>query len=153
MVAATARRVPASTAHEVNERIREETEARLAYFLEHPEEIPARLEELDHEWDIERMLETNASALAFTGIVLGSTVDRRWLALPALVTAFLFQHAIQGWCPPLPVLRRLGYRTAEEIGRERYALRAMRGDFDRVAQAKDKLAAILQAVGLRRAGS
>jgi hypothetical protein len=42
-------------------------------------------------------------------------VDRRWLTLPALVTAFLFQHVIQGWCPPVPILRRLGFRTAHEI--------------------------------------
>jgi hypothetical protein len=31
--------------------------------------------------------------------------------LPALVTAFLFQHAVQGWCPPVPILRRLGFRA------------------------------------------
>jgi hypothetical protein len=45
------------------------------------------------------------------------------------VTAFLFQHAVQGWCPPLPILRRLGFRTASEIDTERYALKALRGDF------------------------
>ena len=49
--------------------------------------------------------------------------------LPALVTAFLFQHAIQGWCPPLPILRRMGYRTMREIDIERTALKALRGDF------------------------
>jgi hypothetical protein len=67
--------------------------------------------------------------VAFTGVVLGAAVDRRWLALPALVTAFLFQHAVQGWCPPIPVLRRLGFRTMREIDTERYALKALRGDF------------------------
>ena len=54
--------------------------------------------------------------------------DRRWLVLPGIVAAFLFQHAVQGWCPPLPLLRRLGFRTATEIGQERYALKALRGD-------------------------
>ena len=54
----------------------------------------------------------------------------RWLALPALVTGFLFQHAVQGWCPPLPILRRLGVRTAREIELERVALKMLRGDFD-----------------------
>jgi hypothetical protein len=57
------------------------------------------------------MLEANAATLAFIGVVLAATVDKRWLALPALVTAFLFQHAVQGWCPPVPVLRGLGFRT------------------------------------------
>jgi len=36
---------------------------------------------------------------------------------------------LQGWCPPLPVLRRLGFRTAFEIDYDRYALKALRGDF------------------------
>jgi hypothetical protein len=99
------------------------------YYAAHPERIEERLDELDHEWDIERTLEANASTLAFTGVVLGATVDKRWLALPALVTAFLFQHAVEGWCPPLPVLRKLGYRTMREIDTERYALKALRGDF------------------------
>jgi hypothetical protein len=50
--------------------------------------------------------------------------------LPALVSGFLFQHAVQGWCPPVPVLRRLGFRTAYEIEEERRALKALRGDFE-----------------------
>jgi hypothetical protein len=150
MIASTTQRVPAHTAHEVNRRIRRETEERLAYLADHTDEIGARLEELDREWDIERTIEANASTLAFAGVALGATLDRRWLALPALVTAFLFQHAVQGWCPPVPVLRRMGFRTAKEIDQERYALKALRGDFDRIQQAKDKLTAVFQAVGLRR---
>ena len=71
----------------------------------------------------------NAATLAFTGTVLGARVDRRFYAIPALITGFLFQHAIQGWCPPLPVLRRLGFRTATEISEERIALKILRGDF------------------------
>lgn len=148
-MASTATRVPSHTASEINRRIREETEDRLAYYAEHPEEIGARLQELDREWDIERTIEANAATLAFTGVVLGATVNKRWLLVPALVTGFLFQHAIQGWCPPIPILRRMGVRTADEIGKERYALKAMRGDFEPIAKAKSKLHAILRAVGLR----
>ncbi|MDF2095347.1 hypothetical protein [Aquibaculum arenosum] len=119
----TASRVPSHTASEVNRRIKRDTEARIAYFAEHLDEIPVRLGELDREWDIERAIEANASTLAFAGVALGTTLDRRWLALPAVVTAFLFQHSIQGWCPPVPILRRMGFRTADEISRERYALK------------------------------
>jgi hypothetical protein len=129
MLPDTAERVSAHTDDAVNERIRRQTEARVAYYADHPREIGRRLGELKQEWDIERTLETNASALAFTGTVLGVASDRRWLLLPAVVTGFLFQHALQGWCPPLPVLRRLGYRTAEEIEQERQALKCLRGDF------------------------
>jgi hypothetical protein len=61
--------------------------------------------------------------------VLGLTVNRKWFMLPAGVAAFLLQHAIQGWCPPLSVFRRMRVRTADEINEERFALKAMRGDF------------------------
>lgn len=73
--------------------------------------------------------------LAFAGIVLGARGSRTWLLLSAAVTAFLLQHALQGWCPPVPVLRRLGFRTTQEIERERQAVKALRGDFAAVAGA------------------
>lgn len=129
MSSSTANRVVVNTAEAINRRIRQATEARVRALADDPAGIEQRLEELDEEWDIERVLETNASALAFGGLALGVTVDRKWLALPALVTAFLFQHAIQGWCPPIPILRRFGVRTAREIDDERTALKALRGDF------------------------
>jgi hypothetical protein len=129
MTATTVNRVPRHTSANVNRRIEQETADRVRYYASNPADIGRRLRELDEEWDIERLLETNASALAFTGVALAGLVDKRWLVLPALVTAFLFQHAVQGWCPPVPILRRLGYRTAREIDIERAALKALRGDF------------------------
>ena len=36
-----------------------------------PALIPSRLKKLDEEWDLERVLEMNASALAFIGTALG----------------------------------------------------------------------------------
>jgi hypothetical protein len=122
-------RVPRNTADRINRQIALETEERVAWYAAHPDEIDARLDELDAEWDTERTLEANAATLAFAGTALGATVDKRFLALPALVTAFLLQHATQGWCPPLPVLRRMGFRTPHEIERERVALKVLRGDF------------------------
>jgi hypothetical protein len=124
--------------------------ASIEYHMAYPEEIDQRLKELQEEWDIERVLEANASALAFLGTMLGLLSGRRWLLLPAAVSAFLFQHATQGWCPPLPVLRRLGFRTAHEIAQEYYALKAIRGDFAEVKAGADNAEAALMAVGLRR---
>lgn len=132
MLPSTTQRVAEHTAPEVNNRLREATRIMVEECARHPELIEPRLRTLDTEWDIERVLEANASALAFTGVALGATVDRRWLALPALVTAFLFQHALQGWCPPVPIFRRLGFRTATEIDEERHALKALRGDYTRL---------------------
>jgi hypothetical protein len=133
-MASSRNRVPAHTSDNVNRRIRDQTALRVHYYSRHADEIPRRLRQLDREWDIERAIEANAATLAFAGVALGATRDRRWLALPALVTGFLFQHAVQGWCPPVPVLRRLGFRTAFEIEVERQALKALRGDYGRPAR-------------------
>jgi hypothetical protein len=132
MPAASATRVSENTSREVNEIIRCKTRRSLAYFAEHPKKIDQRLKELDQEWDIERMLETGGSAVTLAGLVLGVARRRRWFLLSFLVQGFMFQHAMQGWCPPLPVLRRLGFRTVYEIEEERSALRAIRGDFGQV---------------------
>lgn len=91
--------------------------------------IEARLRALDREWDVERLLQAGASLLSLTGLVMGKWVGRRWYLLPAVVQGLLLQHALQGWCPPASLVRRLGIRTRGEIGRERYALKAVRGDF------------------------
>ncbi|UPJ58255.1 hypothetical protein [Bradyrhizobium sp. 192] len=140
----TRNRVPANTDAVINRKIRDETDARVRYYQQHKGSIRSRLRQLDEEWDIERAIECNASALAFTGVVLGATGDKRWLLLPATVAAFLFQHAIQGWCPPVPILRRMGFRTASEIEQERQALKALRGDFAGISN--DNADAILSAV-------
>jgi hypothetical protein len=120
-------RVRAHTADPVVERIDQQARERVARVTaQGSEAIEHRLRELDGESDIERYLEVNASALAFAGVALGALVDRRWLILPAVVTAFLFQHGVQGWCPPVPLFRRLGIRTRQEIEAERRALAARR---------------------------
>lgn len=131
-IPSTTERVPAHTAESVNTRIEEEMLIRLEHYQAHPEKIDSRLRELDREWDIERALEANASTLALGGILLAMVGRRKALLLSAGVSAFLLQHAVQGWCPPVPLLRRLGFRTAKEIETERYALKAWRGDLDEI---------------------
>jgi hypothetical protein len=114
----------------INQRIRRETEASIARTLAAgPAAIDGRLSELDKEWDTERTLETLAASFSLAGLVLGYRVDRKWLILNGAVAAFLLQHGLQGWCPPLPLIRALGVRTVAEIDRERYALKLARGDF------------------------
>jgi hypothetical protein len=92
-------------------------------------EIAARIDALDREWDVERYLEVLAPGFALTGITLGLVKNRGWLLFSGAVLGFLVQHAVQGWCPPLALLRRMGVRTRREIDEERYALKALRGDF------------------------
>lgn len=134
---AEADRVRANTSAEVNARLDREMRERVeTYASRGAAEITRRIEELDREWDVERLLETNASALAGVGLA-ATTGSRKWLVLPGVVLSFLFLHAVQGWCPPVPVFRRLGVRTRAEIDRERYALKALRGDFGGVASGED----------------
>jgi hypothetical protein len=118
------------TAASVLQRIDDETEARLrTYASDGPQAIAARLAELDQEWDIDRAVELEASLMGLMGLGLGALFRRGLLAAPAVVGAAVFVHATMGWYPLLPVFRRLGLRTSGEIERERYALKALRGDF------------------------
>jgi hypothetical protein len=149
---ATSTRVERSTARGLNERIRISSDAQISRLEgAKPVEFQARLEELDREWDIERLLQANASTLVMLGVALGYAVDRRFLILPAAVLTFFAQHALQGWCPPIPVFRRREVRTMREIERERYAIKALRGDFDDIpaaggAQREGRVRAALAAV-------
>jgi hypothetical protein len=123
-------RVRAQTASHINDEIDQRTRRRLLRASGAPPAAISRLiADLDEEWDIERWLETNASLLALSGTLLGIFVNKKFLAIPCLVLPFLLQHAIQGWCPPVPLFRRKGIRTRREIDAEKYALKALRGDF------------------------
>ena len=123
----TVARVQQNTDEDINRAIRKETQARLALYAKHPEKI-----------DEPKMDPTEPVIDA----------PRRGRGLRVLVSGFLLQQALQGWCPPLPLLRRLGFRTAEEISQERNALKALRGDFDKVKKAGDKVQEAARAAGL-----
>lgn len=119
-------RVRAATSIDSNLRIDVRTAYNISrYKRQDKQVIAARIQQLDREWDIERVLQVNAATLALAGLVLGVKQNRKWLLLPGIVLPFLLQHAVHGWCPPLPLLRRLGVRTRSEIDREKYALKPL----------------------------
>ena len=91
--------------------------------------IASRLDDLDREWDTDRAVELEAALTGLAGLALGTLVRANLLAIPAFVGAALVVHAATGRYPLMPILRRLGFRTSREIARERYALKALRGDF------------------------
>ncbi len=141
----TDERVQAHTANTVNDRIRAQMLEQLRqYERADAASISRRIAQLEREWDIERVLEANAASIALLGLALGTTVNRRWFALPAVVAAFLLQHAVQGWCPPLPFFRRAGIRTAAEIHEEIVALKVLRGDFGALERTAQSAAAHAQ---------
>lgn len=135
----TATRVQQHTSPPLNQQIHEDLEARIAEFRSDDKAalITRRLSELDREWDVERILQTNFAAVSLVGLTLATQVNKRWFALALGVPAFMLQHALQGWCPPLAVLRRMGFRTAKEINEERFALKALRGDFDATSKSEN----------------
>lgn len=148
-ISETRDRVRLHTAAWKNSRIDRQMEMSIWYFAQNPEQIDERLRELDREWDIERSLESNAAALALTGVLMGILGSRRFFALPTIVAGFLMQHALQGWCPPVPLFRRLGIRTQAEIEAERYALKTLRGDFQKAEEEsdiKDRIRQTLQVI-------
>ena len=129
-------RVRANTWPEVNKRLDQATKQRLEFYGDAGEEqLTGRLRKLNREWDFERVLEAEASTMGIAGLVLGITVDRRFLFLPGIVASMVLLHALQGWYPLLPLFRRLGVRSQDEIDRERYALKSLRGDLAGVSHA------------------
>jgi hypothetical protein len=119
-------RIRARTSGEVNARIDREAALRVAKVRSEPTAgLLRHLAELDREWDVDRALMANFAILGGLSFTLG--VSRRnpwrtrnpWLALFGTQLGFLLFHAVVGWCPPLPVFRRLGFRTQKEIDAER----------------------------------
>ena len=124
-------RVRAVSPRKANERVDREMRERVARYAHRSRtELTARIHTLEREWDMERVLILNASCLMLVGLALGRQESPRWRLLPAAVATFLLQHALQGWCPPVLLLRQLGVRTRKEIDAERSAMKALRGDYD-----------------------
>lgn len=92
--------------------------------------LSERISKLNFEWDTERVLETNAASIILLCSILGfRKKEQNYFVLSGIVGFFLLMHALEGWCPPLPVIRKVGVRTAEEIFEEKAALKQIRGDF------------------------
>src|SRR5436309_1485474 len=78
-------RVRLNTPARINQRIDEAMMKRIwEYSRRTPVQISERIKELDAEWDIERVLETGAGSLAFSGVLLSGFRSRRWLLLAAI---------------------------------------------------------------------
>lgn len=131
-------RIKQNTYHKINEEIQEKSLSNVKkYLYKEKREVSDRIRELDREWDTEKVLETNAAGLIILSTALGFAVSKKWFALAGAVGAFLLQQTIQGWSPPLPIIRKLGVRTKSEINNEKTILRFIRGDFRRLCKKSD----------------
>lgn len=110
-----------------NQRIDDDTRQELAK-AESPTTVHQRLAELDREWDIDRALMLNFAVIGggMAALALRSMRRHRKLGVPGVLLftqlGFLAYHAIRRWCPPMPVFRRLGFRSDREIAAERVEL-------------------------------
>ncbi len=129
----TETRVSQHSDPEINDRIRRQIEANVVYYADRLDQIDLRLQELKREWDVERAIQLNFGIVAMAFMTLG-IFSKKWLIVPLAAGGFFFQHIFQGWCPPVPLFRRLGIRTTAEINSEKYALKALRGDFAGIAE-------------------
>lgn len=84
--------------------------------------ILKRIFELDREWDIDRALMLNFAVVGGTTFTAGMKGNRKLLYFLAVQMFFLGLHAIKGWCPPVSLFRRMGFRTRYEIEYEKTAL-------------------------------
>jgi len=139
------KRVQICTGNKINARITSKTLYNLAKYKEADSEaITTRLKELNREWDTERVLESNAAAIIFISSILGLIFSIYWFILTGFISFFLLIHALIGWCPPLPIIRRLGVRTPEEISEEKMVLRYMRGDFKEIISDPKEILSLLR---------
>jgi hypothetical protein len=123
-------RIKRSGSAKLNGRIEERTASRIRELARKANsDLTRAIDELDHEWDIDRAaLILFASVLPVTAS-LGATKNRKWLMLFGLQYLAMWAHASFGWSPPTKLLRRLGLRSQKEIDAEKYALKTLRGDF------------------------
>ena len=95
-----------------------------------------RIAELEQEWDADRTLLLNAAVISLSGAVLGAFVNKKWFLLSAACALLMAEQAITGWSPSMALLKKLGKRSKDEIARERYGLKAMKGDFKNTADSE-----------------
>jgi len=136
----SALRVKVSTSHKANEKLEKELLDNVSKSIHAgKEDISKRIEQLNKEWDTERVLEANASAIIVIGTILGFLVSDWYFLLCGFIAFFLLIHALMGWCPPLPLIRKLGVRTVYEICTEKMILKHLRGDFDEISHNANQL--------------
>jgi len=130
MIPSTTERIRLHTRDGLNREIDDRIHESVAFHATAaPDALDRRVKELNHEWDIERVMETVMSAAILLGVALTVAVSPWWQVLTAASAACLLSHSLFGWWPLLPAFRWLGLRTPSEINHERYALKVLRGDF------------------------
>jgi hypothetical protein len=94
-----------------------------------PQAITDRLNEIESEWSAGRMTKATLGVIVLAGLALAVTVNVWWLLLPAVSGLLLLQYLFGRMSWLGATFRELGFRPGAEIDQEKFALKALRGDF------------------------
>jgi hypothetical protein len=94
-----------------------------------PQAITDRLNEIENEWSAGRMTKVTLGVVILIGLALAATVSVWWLILPSVGALFLLQYLLTRTSWLGAAFHELGLRTGTQIAQEKFALKALRGDF------------------------
>lgn len=122
------------TPEEMNRKIDARVERCVQHMAEQMDRpaISHYLEKLEREWDLNRVVTVGASAVTVLGLVLAAKDGKGWKVVSGVAAGLLLQHGIFGFGPLAELVRLLGVRTRREMDLEKFALKALRGDFERI---------------------
>ena len=111
---------------------REKIAQNVAFYKANPRGIQTRLEALDEEWSVDKVLQIGTSGATIASFWFSLTKSRIWSLLPVILAGGAIHYGVTGGSPAADLIRRFGIRTRDEIEGERIALLAVRGDFSGV---------------------
>lgn len=119
---------------EVNKGIDTHVEACVRHMAQQDRaEITRYLLKLEKEWELNRVVSVVGAVLALAGAGLAGRQGGAGRLLGGVAAGLLLQHGLLGFSPLGSLVRRLaGVRTRREIDLEKFALKALRGDFERI---------------------
>jgi hypothetical protein len=130
------------TAQGVNRRIDTRVEACVRHMAGQTDRlaIGRYLERLEREWDLNRVVTVAASGVALLGVALAPRRAGGWKVVAGVAAGLLLQQGLSGFGPLTTLARLAGVRTRREIDLEKFALKALRGDFERIPREGGPLA-------------
>ncbi len=106
------------------------TQENINHYYNNKSRIDNRLRQLEKEMSIEQIFQLHDAAHVTVGLLLSvATRKQKWLILPMLIAIVQSLQAATGQRLGTTLLRNYGFRTKADIDKEKYALKALRGDF------------------------
>ncbi len=106
------------------------TQENINHYYHNKSHIDNRLRHLEIETSIEQIFALHDVANVTAGVLLSVVSGKKkWLVLPLLVAVAQSVHVMSGVRLGTSLLHQYGFRTKAEIDKEKYALKALRGDF------------------------